>query len=352
VHTRAVLSKPFLVDRRYRSMEGPFAVQRFALVGPEVPELLWITGYRTDVVADDGHTPAPAEFMYHNNMNFDARGHGEAFGWRRNVRTNRMFTLSQGQFAVDLPAGFGIPVLSNERLTIETQVLNHNRDDVNVTVRHKTSVQFVRDAELAEPLRPLYPAGAFVMAVLDGEAAAFNVETPAGEQPHSSSCLPGIRPAHAEGPMMPTYTDRHGRRFIGHWVVKPGREERRTLATELLQIPFDTTIHFVAVHLHPFAVSLALRDLTTGTTLFESRARGPALGVGLTHVDHYASPEGIPVFKDHDYELVSVYDNTSGADQDAMASMFFYLHDREAEPLLVTLRRTLRAQGAARAPAG
>src|SRR5262249_10503057 len=41
------------------------------------------------------------------------------------------------------------------------------------------------------------------------------------------------------------------------------------------------------------------------------------------------SEEGIPLIKGHRYELVSVYNNTSGIDQDSMASMFFGLADPE-----------------------
>ena len=37
---------------------------------------------------------------------------------------------------------------------------------------------------------------------------------------------------------------------------------------------------------------------------------------------------GIPIFRAHEYELKSVYDNTSGEDQDSMAVMFLYVHDR------------------------
>jgi hypothetical protein len=31
------------------------------------------------------------------------------------------------------------------------------------------------------------------------------------------------------------------------------------------------------------------------------------------------------MYADHEYEVISIYDNTSGEDQDAMATMFLYL---------------------------
>jgi len=338
-HSRTFLTRPFLIDRIFKSMEGPFAHERVALLEGGAPELLWITRYRAEVVGMDAEEAAASqEFMCHNNLSFDARKHRERFGWEKPVRTNRLFTLSQGQFAIDLPAGFGIPVMSDEALTLETQVLNHNHENPNVQVRHRTTVEFVRDADLDRPLKPVFPAGAFVMALLEGEHGYFGVQHPSATQ-SPASCLPGMRPEHAQGPMMPDYTDPQGKKFTGHWVVKPGREVRHTLVTDLLKVPFDTTIHFVAVHLHPFAESLELKDLTTGETLFKSLARGPESGIGLTHVDHYASEEGIPIYADHEYEMVSIYDNPTGVDQDAMASMFFYLLDKEAEPGLERLRQ-------------
>lgn len=58
-----------------------------------------------------------------------------------------------------------------------------------------------------------------------------------------------------------------------------------------------------------------MRDLTTGESLYTARARGLAERIGLAEVGAYSSAEGIPVYRDHEYELVSVYDNTSGVDQ-------------------------------------
>jgi hypothetical protein len=150
----------------------------------------------------------------------------------------------------------------------------------------------------------------------------FTVLLACGKSEESSTQDPGNGPTGI-------YKDSLGRNFSGHWAVKPGKEIRHTVANPLMNLSFDTTIHFIAIHLHPFAESLELRDLTTGETLFKSHAQGPEEGIGLDQVDYYASKEGIPVYKNHDYELVSVYNNTTGVDQDAMATMFFYMLDKE-----------------------
>ena len=113
--------------------------------------------------------------------------------------------------------------------------------------------------------------------------------------------------------------------------MKPGREENHTLVTKLLALPYDTTLHYVAVHLHPFAESVELRDLTGGTTVYKSHARQVPGRIGLAEVEFLSSAEGIPLYKDHQYEVVSVYDNTSGVDQDAMATMFLYLAAKDLD---------------------
>ncbi len=141
-----------------------------------------------------------------------------------------------------------------------------------------------------------------------------------------AACLPG---QHAPGASKKSiYKDQWGRSFSGHWVVPPGKIERRTLVTKLLHIPYDTTIHCIAVHLHPFAESLELSDLTTGKSLYKARVQSYKDRIGLKHVDYYSSPKGIKVYKDHEYEMMAVYNNTSGVAQDAMATMLFYLLDK------------------------
>jgi hypothetical protein len=316
-----VLSRTYTVDRKYRSMQGPQSTQEVRLDPSPLPELLWITGYRAVMVGEDGSAPMPQEFMCHSNLDIDMKRHRVLFGWKK-FPSSRLFTLSQGQFEIRFPDGFGIPVLSTEPLSLTTQVLNHNVEGRTFQVRHKVAIDYVRDSDAERPMKPLYMSAANGLVLVEGDTGHYGVEHPTEEE-HGSGCLVG-QPA-----MGRVQEDEFGRKFSGHWVVPPGRQENRTLVTEWMNLRFDTTVHYIAVHLHPFAESLELRDLTSGTTIFKSRARGPADRIGLDHVDAFASAEGVPVYKDHQYELVSVYENTSGVEQDSMAVMYLYLLDRE-----------------------
>ncbi len=319
------LSKTFLIDRKYPSMAGPHETRRIRLTKDPGLELLWIRGVKGELVGPDGRAARSPEFMCHVNLDMDGERHRKLFGWAK-AANERLMTLSQGQFEIELPRGFGIPVLSDEPLFLAMQVLNHNLEKPKVEVRHKITVSMERDRALRAPLTPLFPASAFVLALLEGKDGHFGVEKP-GVETAGASCLPGKHAA--AGIALGLYEDPYGRKMTGHWVVPPGREVRRTVVTKMLNIPFDTTLHYAAVHLHPFAESLELRDLTSGRSVFKSKASNIPKGIGLDRVGVFSSAAGTPVFQGHEYELVSVFDNTSGADQDAMASMFLYLKDKE-----------------------
>src|SRR5512141_1958716 len=69
------LSKVYTIDKQYRSMEGPWSVDRVYLGDPKNPELLWITGVRTEMVGEDGKKPQLPEFMCHVNVDIDTVQH-------------------------------------------------------------------------------------------------------------------------------------------------------------------------------------------------------------------------------------------------------------------------------------
>src|SRR2546428_8799522 len=319
------LSKVYTIDRKYRSMEGPSSVQTVYLGSKAHPELLWITGIRTEMVAEDGTTPQLPELMCHVNVDLDANRHQALFNLPRPVAT-RLITLSQGMLAAKLPPGFGFPIASNEPLLLFTQVLNHNIEHPNnLKVRHRVTVEYVRDADLKVPIKPLFNLGASGMVQLNDNPLALT-SSMNGAAPHGASCLIGSRAPQAAASAA-DYVDPTGRHMTGHWIVPPGRQTNASDITWFLRLPFDTKLHYAAVHLHPFAESLSVRDVTSGETVLTSHATNPAKGIGLMHGETMASTAGSPFFKDHKYELISVYNNTMKQNADSMASVFLGLDD-------------------------
>jgi hypothetical protein len=323
---RIIESRPYHIDQIYRSMEGPIGRVLTTLDAAQdknPPELLWVTAIRSDVVQRTTGQTADDGLMCHTNVSFARfRDHHRTFyPEQATIRAHpRVFTLSQGQLSVSFPSGFGIPMLSNSPLAIDTQALNLNDPGLDEQVRIRTTIDYVRDADLETPMVPLIQRAAQGAVLIRGKDGYHGVsEADPGE--HGPGCVMGT-PQTASN-----IQDPFGRVFAAHWQVPPGREVNHALVTQFIAIPYDTTVHYIAVHLHPFATSLELRDLTADETVFRSEARGPETGIGLEHVDSFSSLDGIPIYADHQYELVSVYENTSGETQDSMAVMFLYLRD-------------------------
>ncbi len=344
VHRREYLSPVYTVDQIFKSMEGPMAKDTIRVVegSPEdEPELVWIVRYQATVTDPDGSLLSE-EFMCHANIDAPP-SYREQFGTGLRVMGDRLAVLSQGQLAIEMPQGFGIPWVSNEPLDISTQVLNHNIVGETLRVRQRVFIDYVKDSDLEKPLKPLIQNGASGLSLVEGNSGYYGLPKRAvDEDRHGPGCA-----------LAPTATDEHlledglGRRFSAHWVVEPGRHEYHTLVTGMLMLPYDTTIHMVAAHLHPFAETLELRDLTTGKTVLSVEATQAGEGkIGLAKVEDIKSVEGIPIFKGHEYELVSVYENTSGVQQDSMASMMLYLHAKDMKPRKA-MRQLLRSRGAA-----
>lgn len=360
---KQVLSQTYTIDRKYRSMEGPGSLQRIYLGDPDNPELLWITGVHTEMVGEDGSTPQLPELMCHVNIDLDAARHQALFNLRRQT-ASRLVTLSQGMLNATLPPGFGFPISSNEPLVLYTQVLNHNIDHPNnLKVRHRVTFEYVRDRDLKTPMKPLFNVGASGMVLLDNNPLALtSMATPGSEHAMhdhgkpavtsiatadqaaqggpGTSCLIAPRAPNAAGSAA-DYVDPKGRHMTGHWVVPPGKQVNSSDITWFMNLPYDTRLHYAAVHLHPFAKALIIKDTTTGQTVFSSKAEGPEKGIGLARVETFTSLEGVPMYKDHQYELTSEYDNPTRQNSDSMASAFLGLEDPEfvkPDPAVLTAR--------------
>ncbi len=231
--SKQVLSPVYGIDRKYKSMEGPSGSQTIYLGDPARPELVWITGMRTEVVGEDGHTPALPELMCHVNIDIDPLMHRTLFHLER-MPMARLLTISQGMlaptggFTARLPKGFGMPFVSSEPLIVMTQVLNHNLEHPHLRVRHRVTFEYTRDADLQAPLRPLFNLGASAMVVLS-DRPSVSVVMADSIVDHGPSCAMPRAP-NAKG-MSSDYTDAQGRRLTGHWIVPPGRQEKASSST-------------------------------------------------------------------------------------------------------------------------
>jgi len=111
--------------------------------------------------------------------------------------------------------------------------------------------------------------------------------------------------------------------------VPPGHQVNHSDVTWFMNLQYDAKLHYAAVHLHPFATELVLRDVTANKDVFVAKATNPMGAIGLTRVDRFSSAEGVLLYRSHKYEIVSVYDNPMHENADSMASVFLGLADPE-----------------------
>ena len=338
LHTDTFRSRPLGLDTIYRSMEGPYE-ERTIQVGEEGEGLIWLIGYSARILDAESGEQLPDGYMCHNNLNL---GKKASLPWK--VRTKgsktRLFTLTEGQVEMDLPQGFGIPLPAGTELKLASQVLNHNDPTIDQKVRHEVQVQYRRDEELEKPLLPLYQQPAFVTRKTGGPKGRYGrpleMSSKSAEEKkvEADTDTAHGRPGCAitvDSVAYNPYKDAYGRSFTGHWDLPDTAQTLRREVTPMLDLSFDTKAHYVGVHVHPFARSLALRDMTADTVLFKADVRNRKQRIGIRHIQHYKSRKGIPLKKDHRYELISRYaaPDTSGR-HTAMASMFLYLRDEKS----------------------
>ncbi len=308
-YTKEVVSRIFHVDRRYPSMRGPRTELELRLGSNTEEELLWVTGYEAVVTDDTGTNTLSGEYLCHSNVFASSRA------------KQLLFNLSQGQQQIILPDGFGIPVRASEPLELVTQVLNLNPGETPINLRFKLRVHFLRDREQARPMTPLTAKAAFSMALLKGPDGDYGMEP--GSQNSHAEC------SHGEQASSSLYEDEFGRKFTGHWLLKPGREVNRTLITNRFALPFDTTMHYVAVHVHPYAESIELRDVTANLTLFKSNITRFESRSGIAELPHFSSSEGVSLYRKHQYEIITVNNNDTNEVQDSMGMLVIYYVDRD-----------------------
>ena len=319
------VTSPFLkVDSIYKSMMGPATGYKFTFIDDAEPELMWITGYSVSLNDDNGDE-VTAEYLCHNNLDYYPSEHFERFNIHDRTRyyKRRLVTLAPGQTKWKLPDGFGLPMMSNENVFVSAQVLNLNDPTAQLSIRHHSQMEYVLNTETNQPIKPLFARTVYVRRLLEG------YEQP----PMASDGISDCRPVQTATDAHNEYDENH-RLVTGHWMMAPGRDTIRYRITALLGLPFSTTVHSIAVHMHPFAESLSLRDATADSTLFISTTQNRDGSIGITHLGEYSDIEGMPLFRDHDYELVCITNNTSGVDQDMMAVMYMYLYDKEVHDLL------------------
>jgi hypothetical protein len=315
-----LVSEGYHLDRLYRSMEGPMSVQRNFTLGTRPNRVAhWITGIDTQVVDAVKNTPVSQEFFCHSNLTFaENSGTPRQFNQSLGGKTHldwRLFTLVPGRQSIELPKGFGVPVPAKAPLDYTTMSLNLNPRPEAVDVRLRTTLHTIAADEPGAPTHALFRRALYVLQPV----AAVGGMGPA--------CL--AKPSQHSGAGCGEMVSGMTEGLVNHWIIPAGHNLYRTEVTPQLNLPFETTIHYATIHVHPFARWMELRDITSGETVLRLNAYDWTDRVGVAHVDEFKSERGIPIHHDHRYELTVDYDNNSGAKSDAMAIFYLYLLEKD-----------------------
>ena len=325
-----LISDPYRLDKTYRSMEGPWSVQSgIQLASAKKSRVQWITGLETEVVDATEKTPISQEFFCHSNLTFAEHGatpdqHNKELGGKTHLDW-RLFTLAPGRLSIEFPPGFGVPVPSNAPLDHVTMSLNLNARNQITNVRFRTNVHMISADQPGAPTKALFRRALYVL----------QRESESGEIGHACMTKPDAQHIGAGCGELVKVKLPDGSSVLkpvegmtNHWTVPRGGHIYKMEITPQLNLPFDTTIHYATIHVHPFARGMELRDLTTGRTILRLNSQDWPDRIGVAHVEEFKSSDGIPILRRHRYELAVEYDNTSGSNTDAMAILYLYLLEK------------------------
>jgi hypothetical protein len=315
-----LVSEPYVINKAYESMTGPSSSQRPVRLVEQgtQPQLFWITGVRAEVLDAELNGPASREFFCHSNLMFtdSRRLHHDEF---TSSRDGKLVTLIPGRMDLQFPSGFGVPLYSDEPLDNFTMALNLNESSRSRTIRFRTTIDIESDqpAGSVKRLRPL-----FRRAVYGHEQAVTHAEEHGAHERHSAGEPLGA------ATYWPVPGSQDQSRTI-HWFIGPGHSESRIDVTSQIRLEQETTVHLATAHLHPHAQSVALFDASTNKVIVTIRSRDYATRRGVDEMETWISEPGVPIYPDHQYELITQYDNRTGSPIDAMSILYMYCLDRK-----------------------
>lgn len=322
----SLITPTLVVDQIYKSMEGPKVMRSFQIDYTN-NDLVWITSFETNAISTNEIDVLSNDYICHTNIDFYDGEHYSRWNLNERIGKNypRLTSMSNGIEKYEFPEGFGFPVFGNENLFLSTQTLNHNIESDPFSVKHKVTLGYKPHTKT---MKPLQSKTVFVMLPYDADHP---FQGPTENNPNM--CLPVETGSHS-------YNNEEGESLSGHWVVFPEKDRYRYDVTHQLQLTDSTTMHHIATHLHPFAEKLSLKDKTLDSILFTAEAKNYVDKIGLKSVSSFSSKKGIMLYPDHNYELILETNNTSGINQDMMASMFVFLYDKEMDEKLKTFNAT------------
>ncbi len=375
--TAEIVAGPFDLHRKYRSMEGPHVSKKFRISdlvasqrvqlpesmvkfvetstdGPSMMagggkegtggapvglvkasqtkrELYWFKGISLQVLDENDKVMPTAEFICHLNLDVEHGFRNRAFPQAQRTGSTRLITLTQGQTDFFFPEGFAVPVASDEKWTFTFQAANRTTQE-HRRLKHRCFVAFIKDSDLARPVKSLHWYNPYITVVMDKTA------TPAGSPTHTGGpdCLGMSDGANAPNATTGSdFFDESGRRLSGHWEVPVGTHTYEAPIVQERDPGFAASkrrVHAVWTHMHPLCTrsSLVQCNGKTRRTMFTATAKTRTNpGLEIEHIDSIITTKGIDLPAKRAYELEATYENTTGEPQDSMVALGIFCADEK-----------------------
>lgn len=313
-----MVSPTFIIDGIYKSMEGPKDSKYIQL--SQDSTLLWMTSFDVKAINPKNKNRISNDFICHTNVDINDTHYYSYFGLKERIGQQypRLISLSHGLEHFTFPKGYGVPVKGNDLLFVTTETLNHNIKNIYQPIKHEVTIRYSNN----KSIKPLQSKTIYIQLPYDHSNP---YKTPV--DPGKGYCIPVETKNHS-------YTDSKGTTYSGHWVIPAGKQQYRSEVTDMLQLKDSSRLHAAAVHVHPFAISLALVDKTAQKTIFKSLIKNHENRIGISSIEGFSSEEGIWMYPNHQYELVMETNNTSTESQDMMGSMFLFFYDKELDTVI------------------
>ncbi len=324
--TLVLESDTFSVKNKHMHMMGPLQNKFFYFENPAKPEIIWIQSFKTEVAVDNVKV-SNTHLMCHNTIEKNKKN---------KKKTPKLFEKTDGWFIgvsssnhmeTQFPKGFAVPLSTGDQFFVNSQVANHEELKVPKQVKYKTHIAYSKDRETKTTLRPLYRRT--LMALTPRYEGYCDFGKKGLRSPTSKSQCSRQKAMMRHGGYHDS-VDKHGQVFSSHWMAKPGKTVNRTLVTDALNIPVDTKIHYISAHIHKGVKSIKLIDLTDNKTIYENKVSSKD---GHDYTEVYSSSEGIKLLRDHEYQMVTLVENTKNKNIDIMAMLYVYMEDHNFRKL-------------------
>lgn len=312
---KAVFTTPTLVvDKIFKSMQGP-AVEKYVTIDDSREELVWLNSFKTRAISEDGVTISN-DFVCHSNVDFLFLDHYAKWGLTDELYRDypRLTSMSNGIESHVFPEGFGFPIFSNEKFLLQTQVLNQNVKDSIFRVKHQLEIGYVAHSE---NMKPLISRAVYIQLPFKEDYKKMNPDN----LPHNY-CIPADKEVQEVDPVTKE-------KVSGFWLIPKGKTNYSAKINHQLGIKDSLSLHMVVPHLHPFSEKLELYDITENRTLYTCNVSNFSDRIGLKKTPDFKSEKGIMMYGNHEYELRLSVNNTSGEDQDMMATLFLFFYDKD-----------------------